>query len=717
MYFGEMLPKGKNKKLTKSSKEEEIPFNADRFRGEGVKFKCKLVGAVDVSSAEGDAMCVDAIKTLKIQAKLNKDSGEHKQRIVMYVTLNGIKIVDEKTQYLSLAETEVALAVVTKFAAFTTFIELRMEVQHDHPLKKVSYITPDPDDKNIFAWVFSQPGHGYKLFAVKSEKPATVLNETVFELFQVRFAIPEPAGLNSSQASNALHHSGEASLEEQLRGHVELRRQLKDMESQLSNCRGQLREKELQEASLHWQLMEKNRQKENSQGRLREVEQQLTHFQGQLREKELQEAILHEQLREKSNQQAMSQGQLRELEQQLTKMERQLTEKDLELENSERASNEREQRLTYFQGQLREKGIQEAILHEQLREKDQQEENSQRQLRDLEQQIRVRDVHEETLQRQLREMEQQLTNLQEQFREKDVETVGLQQQVTTLEGQLRAKNRQVNEMEITLSTARQALSQRQRQQTPDWVILRDQIQLTGRLLGRGGWGSVVEGRYCGCAVAVKQIHDLILSPHNLSLFEREMDIASRCRHPCLLQFIGATYDEENPLFVTELMESSLRALLEQRPLSATEVSIISLDVARGLSYLHQKKPSPIIHRDISSANVLLWRQGDQWRGKVSDYGTANFMQQTMTVAPGAMIYSAPEALTSNQTVKVDVYSFGVLLCEMCIRELPDPERRDQQISMVANHVLRALLRGCVQRGPETRPNMEEIIEELEEPVE
>ena len=37
---------------------------------------------------------------------------------------------------------------------------------------------------------------------------------------------------------------------------------------------------------------------------------------------------------------------------------------------------------------------------------------------------------------------------------------------------------------------------------------------------------------------------------------------------------------------------------------------------------------------------------------MSDYGTANFMQQTMTEAPGARIYSAPEALTSNQTVKV-----------------------------------------------------------------
>ena len=121
---------------------------------------------------------------------------------------------------------------------------------------------------------------------------------------------------------------------------------------------------------------------------------------------------------------------------------------------------------------------------------------------------------------------------------------------------------------------------------------------------KGGWGNVVEGKCCGCVVVVKQIRELILSNHNHSLFEREMNIASRCRHPCLLQFIGATNDEGSPLFVTELMETSLRALLK-RPLSATEVSVISLDVTRALNYLHQKQLLPIIHRDISSANVLL----------------------------------------------------------------------------------------------------------------
>ncbi|KAM7425605.1 hypothetical protein ABFA07_022997 [Porites harrisoni] len=200
------------------------------------------------------------------------------------------------------------------------------------------------------------------------------------------------------------------------------------------------------------------------------------------------------------------------------------------------------------------------------------------------------------------------------------------------------------------------------------------------------------------------------------MFEREMSIASKCRHPCLLQFIGATNDEGSPLFVTELMETSLRKLLEQRSLSTAEVVTISLDVARALNYLHQKKPRPIIHRDISSANVLLWRQADQWRGKVSDYGAANFMQHTLSVCPGAAVYSAPEALTKNQTVKVDVYSFGVLICEICIGKLPNPDRRAEQVAMVKNKVLRALIRRCLQDNPQDRPSMEDVIGELEKLV-
>ena len=375
-------------------------------------------------------------------------------------------------------------------------------------------------------------------------------------------------------------------------------------------------------------------QRDNSQRKLTEMPRQQENLQRQLQEMQQREENSQRQLTETQRLRENLQRQLQEMQQREENSQRQLTETQRQQENLQRQLQEMQQRDENSQRQLREIQRREENSQRNLREFQQREENSQRRLTEFQRQ-------EENSQRQLREMHQRLENSQ--------------QQVSTLERHLRGKDREVNELELSLSLAQQTISEQRRQETCDWVISRNEIQMTENCLGRGGWGSVNEGTYCGCTVAVKQIHDLILSPHNRLLFEREMNIASACRHPCLLQFIGATNDEGTPLFVTELMEMSLRALLAQRQLSETEITVISLDVARALNYLHQKKPHPIIHRDVSSANVLLWRQGDQWRGKVSDYGTANFMQQTMTVAPGAMIYSSPEALTPNQTAKVGYY--------------------------------------------------------------
>jgi len=120
-----------------------------------------------------------------------------------------------------------------------------------------------------------------------------------------------------------------------------------------------------------------------------------------------------------------------------------------------------------------------------------------------------------------------------------------------------------------------------------------------------------------------------------------------------------------------------------------------------------------MHRDVSSANVLLWKREDNWSAKVSDYGAANFMRKCMTEKPGAVIYAAPEAFTPKQTPKVDVYSFGVLLCEMCTREQPDPEQIHKQMSRVTGS-LRGLIQRCVERDPEARPTMSDVIRELEQ---
>ena len=333
--------------------------------------------------------------------------------------------------------------------------------------------------------------------------------------------------------------------------------------------------------------------------------------------------------------------QLRDFQQREENFQRQFRDAQQRDENLLRQFRELQEREQSAQRQLTESRQREQYLQGQLRELQEREQSSQRQLTELQQ-------REQNLQRQLREIQEQEQSSQRQLRES-------QQREENSQRQLRNCQEQVSELQLSLSTAQLTINEFRSQETRDWVITRDEIQITDKCLGRGGWGIVNEGTYCGCTVAVKQIHELILSPHNINLFEREMNIASKCRHPHLLQFIGATKDEGTPLFVTELMEKSLRTLLEQRQLSETEIAVISLDVARALNYLHQKKPEPIIHRDVSSANVLLWRQGEEWRGKVSDYGTANFIQQTMTVAPGAMIYSAPEALTSKQTVKVSFH--------------------------------------------------------------
>ena len=201
------------------------------------------------------------------------------------------------------------------------------------------------------------------------------------------------------------------------------------------------------------------------------------------------------------------------------------------------------------------------------------------------------------------------------------------------------------------------------QRDRDWVINRNEVHIRrDQNLGEGAWGTVYRGKFRGCDVAVKEMHSDIMSDHNLQSFLREAEMASRCRHPCLLQFIGATTDER-PLIITEIMECSLRIRLYSQgasPPSEQEITIISLDVAQALNYLHQK-PQSIIHHDISSANVLLWRQGDQWRAKVSDYGTANFVRKSSINYAGALNYCAPEFLKQDPrttiSCKVSISSF------------------------------------------------------------
>lgn len=65
-----------------------------RFLGEGVSFKAKLIGILEVSEARGDRMCQAALADLKMAIRA---AGEHKQRIAVQVSIEGLRLRDEKT--------------------------------------------------------------------------------------------------------------------------------------------------------------------------------------------------------------------------------------------------------------------------------------------------------------------------------------------------------------------------------------------------------------------------------------------------------------------------------------------------------------------------------------------------------------------------------------------------------------------------------------------
>ena len=392
-----------------------------------------------------------------------------------------------------------------------------------------------------------------------------------------------------------------------------------------------------------------------------------------------------EQLRRTEEQRRVNDQQVRENDEKLRRTEEQLRVKDEKLNLNEKQLREKGKLVREKDKQLRAKDEQLKINGELLREKDKQVREKDEQLRVTEEQLRVKEKHLKINEKQLQEKDKQVQEKDEQLRRTQEQKQSLQRQLSTLEGdkkkesakfqkQLNVKVQELTDLrkelrdreqdnvvlEKDLSAAKEKLTEYESQlKARDWVLCRDEVQLSDESLGVGSLGRVVKGRYCGCVVAIKQLHQPTLTQRERRLFEREMNIASRCRHPCLLQFIGATQDE-SPLFVTEIMEKSLRKLLRERQqekehLTETEIIFISLDVARALNYLHQRNPEPIVHRDVSSANVLLWKQNNQWRGKLGDYGTAKFLQETMTAAPGTMIYAAPEiGCPFEQTVKVSL---------------------------------------------------------------
>ena len=297
-----------------------------------------------------------------------------------------------------------------------------------------------------------------------------------------------------------------------------------------------------------------------------------------------------------------------------------------------------------------------------------------------------------------------------------------QQVILSLQDELRETKSQLQVSQETVNAQRQQLQQLHSQlqcNQPHWVVSKEEVRMTQEVLGSGAYGEVKVAIFRGLRVAAKSLHGIIISDYNQDVFYREMDIASRVRHPNLVQFIGATR-VGTPIILTEIMATSLYNELQKKALTQSQILGISCDVASALNYLHLWKPDPIVHRDISSPNVLLEPSvGDSFKAKVTDYGAANLQQRAMTFMPGNPAYASPESRScdpKSQTPAMDVYSYSVLLMEMTLHRLPamTVSEREQQASSIQWLPMSSLIQRCLKPNHRDRLTMIEILEELKQ---
>eukprot|EP00953_Heterococcus_sp_UTEX-ZZ885_P009643 5666-Heterococcus_DN1.PRE.4 len=194
------------------------------------------------------------------------------------------------------------------------------------------------------------------------------------------------------------------------------------------------------------------------------------------------------------------------------------------------------------------------------------------------------------------------------------------------------------------------------------------------VLGSGAFADVFEGTYNGNDVAVKKIkmtggkERLKLA---LKMAQRETEQLSQLKHENILTIIGGcTILSHQFYIITERAQCTLRVLLDSESLiSAVKVRLL-LDAAQAMEFLHNEHN--MLHCDIKPANMLIF---EGCRLKVADFGLAKIRDKTGTsteLCLGTVQYMAPETFAAKAkfTTATDIYSYAVLVNEVCSGEVP-----------------------------------------------
>ncbi|XP_076948953.1 uncharacterized protein LOC143621406 [Bidens hawaiensis] len=264
-------------------------------------------------------------------------------------------------------------------------------------------------------------------------------------------------------------------------------------------------------------------------------------------------------------------------------------------------------------------------------------------------------------------------------------------------------------------------------------------------IGNGGYGSVYEAKLAdGKIFALKKLHRFEAEQPNFDQsFKNEIQVLTNLRHKNIVKLYGFCLHNKCNFLVYEYMENgSLFCALSDGKLTIEvgwmkRVNIIK-DVAFSLAYMHHDCSPPIVHRDISSNNILL---NSEMEGFVADFGVAKLLDpdsSNQTVIVGTTGYIAPElAFNMIVTEKCEVYSFGVVTLEIIGGKHPGdllsslnnysttshgtrlenildkrlPYPADKSIEKNIIRVYNVAL-ACILTDPKCRPTMREVCQEL-----